>query len=370
MRSLLLALPCLAALAAPLPCLAQSATSAQHPATSASRGRLAVVGLRAPDGDADVASALSSAIREVARAAGYDVPDNTSAFDQEAAMVGCSGTSPECLALIATDIQSPRFVHGVVQRTARNREAPLNVDITLWDDDAHTIVHHESFTFPRPADVSAATLRDVAQQVFAPIASHDPAGQSGVRSGAQGTRATAVQPNPHAVTVPTTPTTPTEPSHLRRWVGVGLLSAGAVLGAIGAWQWASSNGQGDDAAAGAGTYGAAWVRYDNAVNRPVNGVRLLSPDAVCERAAADAGSNPDAAGVRQLCDSNSTSRVVAWALGLTGLALVGAGATLVILDATDDGARREGSRTPGHARLRVTPLVDLSTRGAAMTLTF
>ena len=108
-----------------------------------------VVGLRAPDGDVDAATALTNALREQAAAAGYQVSNNTPAFDQEFAMVGCTSTSPECLSLIAQDIHAPKYIYGTVGRLGRGRDAQLSVEVSLWDEANHREIHRESTTISR-----------------------------------------------------------------------------------------------------------------------------------------------------------------------------------------------------------------------------
>ena len=89
------------AVALPTAAAAQSSTP-----PAGSLGGLAVVGLRTPDGDVDVASALSAALRDAATARGYQVPDNTPSFDFG------SDESPvtyECRVYLASAVTPPAF---------------------------------------------------------------------------------------------------------------------------------------------------------------------------------------------------------------------------------------------------------------------
>lgn len=147
-----------------------------------------------------------------------------------------------------------------------------------------------------------------------------------------------------------------------RIAGISLLGLGAVAGAVGVWQAVVTARQADDVRAGTGD-GAAWARYENAVNPPgPSGARSLSVDQVCERAAASVAADPDAAAVRSLCDANATSRALALAFGVGGAVLAGAGAALVIL-------ARPSSRAAAP-RVSVAPVFLRGGGGAAVGVTF
>ncbi len=141
-------------------------------------------------------------------------------------------------------------------------------------------------------------------------------------------------------------------------VGWSLLGLGVMAGAVSVWQIAVTYGLEQDSLYGTGEYGLAWARYDSQINRPVNGVYQLSTDDVCARASTDAATNPDAALAHQMCESISTARTLAWAFGLSGIALGAASVTLLLV-----GGRREPPRVVpsavvapgfGGASLRVT----------------
>ncbi len=93
---------------------------------------LTVVGLDAPDGDVGVASRLSTTLRAVAREDHRSVPDDTPTLAQEFAMVGCSTTDAECLAQIASDLHARQMLYGSVERTSREADTPLRVELGLW----------------------------------------------------------------------------------------------------------------------------------------------------------------------------------------------------------------------------------------------
>ncbi len=126
---------------------------------------------------------------------------------------------------------------------------------------------------------------------------------------------------------PTRPVTLTASSSVApRVVGWSLLALGVASGAVGIYQAVRSNTMSDDALHGNGTEGAAWARYYNELNPQ----RSLTVDAVCDRAASDATTNPDAALASSLCSANATARTFAWAFGIGGALSAVAGAVVLI----------------------------------------
>jgi hypothetical protein len=356
-----------ALLASWVPCVAaaQATTPTAQAAPAAGRGDLTVIGLRAPDGDVELASRLSVALREVARAASHQVAENAPTLDQEFAMAGCTTADASCLSLISSDLHAQRFVYGAVQRSGRGADATLSVDLNVWDEGARRELPPETVTLTRAqATAGAVGLREVAQQLFSGVMRREQAAQQ-----AEADRLAQAEAarRPPVLTV-TQPAVAPRRSHVRRWVGVGLLGVGVVLGGLAAWQWAQSDGYGTDSLNGQGQYGAGWAAYENTINRPVNGVRPLSVDDVCARAATDAAANTNAAQTNQLCEASSASRTLAWAFGLGGIALAGAGAAFVVLDSM--GGHGDAAPQPAQARLHVSPVLSPTVSGVNVDVTF
>ena len=376
--------PAVFACALVLPTAAAAQTSTPPAASAARRGGLAVVGLRTPDGDIDVAGALSSALRDAARAQGYEVPDNTPSFDQEFAMVGCSTTSPECLSLIASDLHAQKYLYGTLLRVGRGRDAPMSVEVSLWDDVTRREVHREAATLTR-AQMAASpdTVRDIARRMMEALTTRDTAAQQDrlrqqqAEDALRAREAAGQTPPPagNGVGPHQTPpggTTRPAPSnaHVLRWVGVGLLGVGVIAGGIGVWQWASSSGYGDDSLNGTGDYGGAWARFDNRINPAMAGVRRLSVDEVCAQAASAPATDADGRGAASLCDAHGSAQTMAIAFGVGGLVLAGVGAALVVIDGMGSGSREEGQVRPAQARLQVAPVLAPGLGGVNVGLTF
>jgi len=148
-----------------------------------------------------------------------------------------------------------------------------------------------------------------------------------------------------------------------RIAGFSLLGLGAVAGAVGVWQAVVTSDQVSAARSGTGEEGAAWARYDNTVAFPnASGTRTLTVDQVCQRAATDASTNPDAAIARRLCDANSTSQALAYAFGIGGVVLAGVGAALVII--------ARPSARPEAQRVTVAPVFLQGGGGAVVGVRF
>lgn len=348
------------------------------------RGPLQVVGLRAPDGDNDAATGLTTGMREAARAAGYEVLDTTPSFDQEFAMVGCTSTSPECLSSIAGDIHATKFIYGSVTRIGRGRNAQLSIEVSLWDETTHREVHREATTLPI-AQARGDSLRAMAQQIFVAIGNRDMQAQQEVLRSQQeeaarraqqeeaARRAQQAQQQLQQAQQQLSRRTTIQRSHVLRYVGLGVLGLGVVSGVVGVVQLLNSSSQSNDALNGNGDQGAAWARYDNDINPQ----RRLSVSDVCSRAATDAANNPDAALANNLCDSNSTARVMAYAFGIGGVVIAGVGAALVVIDSLNSGSSQsDANPTPAQqaaqrrTQLRLSPIVGPNVGGLNLGMTF
>lgn len=348
------------------------------------RGPLQVVGLRAPDGDSDAATALTNGMRESARASGYEVSDTTPSFDQEFAMVGCTSTSPECLSSIAGDIHAQKFIYGSVSRIGRGRNAQLSIEVSLWDETTHREVHREATTIPL-SQARGDALRTTAQQIFVAIGNRDMQAQQEVLRSAQeeaarraqqeeaARRAQQAQQQLQQAQQQLSRRTTIQRSHVLRYVGLGVLGLGVVSGVVGVVQLLGSNSQASDALNGNGDQGAAWARYDNDINPR----RQLSVSDVCARAATDASNNPDAALANNLCDSNSTARAMAYAFGIGGVVIAGVGAALIVIDSLNSSnTQSDAAPTPAQqaqqrrTQLRLSPVVGPTVGGLSLGMTF
>lgn len=116
------------------------------------------------------------------------------------------------------------------------------------------------------------------------------------------------------ITTPPVDTPP--PSPARRYAGYGLIGVGAAASAFGVVQWVLSSVQQSE-----GDADPAWRRFYHAN-------RASSVDQAC--ALAESSTAADAAHVREACSTNTSHRVMAWAFGVGGLVLAGAGVALVV----------------------------------------
>ena len=95
-----------------------------------------------------------------------------------------------------------------------------------------------------------------------------------------------------------------------------MIGVGAAASAFGVVQWVLSSVQQSD-----GDADPAWRRF-------YHSNRASSVDQACSLAESATGS--DATRVREMCGANASHRVMAWAFGVGGLVLAGAGVALVI----------------------------------------
>ncbi len=303
--------------------LSASLAAAQTPPNL---GAAHVLGLRAPDGDDEIASQLSVQLRVAARAVGYEVPDNSPAMEQEMAVTGCSSTGPDCLHMVAEDIHATKLIYGSVTRIGRGRNASLNVEISLWDEASRREVHRVSRVLTRAQATNAAELREVAIRALTEIAQHDrPAPANHATPSSTPTsasrRSRCSRSSSSARFPPRTP--------VLRYIGFGALGLGGAVAIVGVVQAIISSGQSSSATEStplsAEPYGA-WSRFQ--ANENYN--RTLSASQVCDLAQQRSGA--DAGQVRDLCSSNSSARSLALGLGIGGAVLAVAGAVLIVVD--------------------------------------
>jgi hypothetical protein len=147
-------------------------------------------------------------------------------------------------------------------------------------------------------------------------------------------------------------------SSVLRIVGLTLVGVGAVVGAVGVVQWASSDAQAQDALEAQGEEGVAWTRYNNEVNPR----RSLAAADVCTLAALDAANVADAARASSFCETNERTRTLAFALGIGGAAMAVAGAAVAIISPT--------SGAPQRGRVGVAPMMGSGVAGATIMVRF
>ncbi len=340
-----------------------SLSSSLAAAQTTNHGAAHVLGLRAPDGDDEIATQLSVQLRVAARAVGYEVPENSPAMEQEMAVAGCSSTGPDCLHLVADDIHAPKVIYGSVTRIGRGRNASVNVEISLWDEGSRREVHRFSQVLTRAQATNATELQNVATRALGEISTNDrPAPATPTNP--------AVNPNPSfpalqvqqvVIERPPPPRTP-----VLRYIGFGALGVGAALGIVGIVEAVVSSGQSSSATEStplsAEPYGA-WSRFQ--ANENYN--RMRSASEVCDIAQQRSGA--DAAQVRDLCSSNSTARSLALGLGIGGAVLAVAGAVLIVVDRPRAETPATPQPLPASARINVAPIVG-ATNGMSLSYTF
>lgn len=309
--------------------LAAATTSFSGLAFAQTAGRsLHVLGLRAPNGDNQAAETVTRALRQLAGQEGYAVQEGSPSLEAEMAVVDCSTEGPSCLERISQDLSSPRVLYGSLTRSGRSASAPAVLAISLWSGDR--VVASEQITLQRSnlANEGAVLAVNELTTALHRMSTVD------VERAAPAQNPTPLQTNnntstntnvvPPQVIVRETPRTP-----VLRYIGFGAVGVGVVLGGIGIWQWVASSsraGSTRDATQSSEEPYGSWARFQGEVN--LDG--RLSASEVCDRANASGSAN--AAQVRDLCSSNSTSQALALGLGISGAVLAGVGAVLIAID--------------------------------------
>lgn len=354
------------------------ASSAWAQQATTARGELHILGLRAPDGDDDLAAAMSAALRTAAGGQNYTVQQNSPTLDQQLASIeNCTSDTPDCLTRVGTNLHVERFLYGEVTRVGRGATARFTVRVSLWDQNTRREVRRElNDRLTRPDTRNEARLNELAVEMVRNLAEADD------RTRAEAAAAAAAANNnsnnsgdlTSAPPVIRLPPPPPQRAPVMRYVGYGLMGLGVVVGAVGVVQWIGTSGDAsaarDATPTSEGNFGA-WARFQGEVN-PTGS---LSASDVCARAQT-VNSGPRAADARSvvdLCDSNSTAQAMALGFGIGGLVLAGAGAVLVVLD------RPRGEHHPaanGHAsatpasRVQFTPVLGARTGGLNLSFTF
>ncbi len=87
------------------------------PARAAADATVAVLGLRAPDGDDQVARELTQDLRDYAsRIPGWQLEPSEVSLEQLMLLQGCAEPDLACLAQIASDLQADHIISGAVER--------------------------------------------------------------------------------------------------------------------------------------------------------------------------------------------------------------------------------------------------------------
>ena len=159
-------------------------------AAAQARGSLVILGLRAPDGDDDAAANATAALRRAARAAGSEVPHDSPALEQSIATFGCDDSVPvDCLSQIANDQHATRMVYGAVRRHGHGRDAPLVLQVSVYDNGAHSIAAHQEAELARALAQDSDSMNPTAHRLIdallpAPApASPEPTPAGGTRFG-------------------------------------------------------------------------------------------------------------------------------------------------------------------------------------------
>jgi hypothetical protein len=339
-------------LAALMVVLGASAASAQT-----RRGPLVVLGLRAPDGEDDIANTATNALRSAARAEGFEVPSDSPSLEQSIAAFGCDDSLPlDCLGQIAADLHAPRMVYGSVRRMGRGRNAEIRIEVLTYEQASRTTGGPAQVQLARALAQDGDALRAPSRRMLEELLPPPPP---------------APPPPAETVVTPVVPVTPAAPPvPVRRYIGYGAVGVGAALVATGTafgvmWLGLSGDAQRED---------SPWSRY-----------QPFAPDAretrdgeeICKAARArlpnymNTGPTPQLSEVVDICNRHSSYQTLQWGLLAAGAAVAVAGVVLILTDppasAPADGERHATRRPPSF---EFSPVLSPSYQGASFQLRF
>lgn len=200
----------------------------------AGRGTIAVLELRAPDGEDEVASSGTEILRAQARDAGFEVANVAQSLEQMVAAFGCDDAVPlECLQQIASHTHQNRFLFGSVRRGGPRRQtAPVRMEVRLFDNGV--------VSEPQTAETSRAQAMDTDRwrpQIQAMVTTLLPAPVATTNNNNSNNNNNNNNGN---IIAPPPPARP-----IRRYIGFGAIGVGGVLGVVGlvsGIQWLSLTG--------------------------------------------------------------------------------------------------------------------------------
>lgn len=325
------------------------------------RGSLTVLGLRAPNGDDDIAATVTAALRRAATAAGFSVRDESPALEQSMAAFGCDESLPvDCLGQIANDLHAERMVYGSVRRAGRGRQAPIRIEVSVYDHSARTTNGPQQVEVPRAiaqdGDAVGPHVRRLIDQLLPPPPPPAPAPVSETRT--------------------ETPSPSSPPPPIRRYIGYGAIGvggaavvAGLVFGTLWFTRWLDTSR--DDSR----FHSYQPFNLDTQQGRQ-DATDTQKVCAALERQTPSMHGGPtDPNELRSLhaqyCVEPITFSALGWALGSAGAALAATGLVLILTDsARPSTTTEERQATLRFPQWTVVPELAPSYQGATFQLRF
>lgn len=187
---------------------------------SAHAESVAVLNLRALDGDDEVANVLSSLIhRSAEQVPGWTILAGDRGLDQLMLAHECESANDECVARIAAHLRVERVLYGTLARQEGAFEVVLHSFYAARGEVDHVATQRFS---SRQTDVD--DLREPMRRMIVDLAAR--------------TSATRAEDIPQAAPEPPPPAAPaTDPRVIERWAGVASLSVGTVFLAAALYAW-------------------------------------------------------------------------------------------------------------------------------------
>lgn len=302
--------------------------SSATPTRAAADATVAVLGLRAPDGDDEIARELTQNLREYAsRIPGWQLQPSEVSLEQLMLLQGCAEPDITCLAQIASELQADHIISGAVERVKEtgSRRHDFQTQIFYFNTRTRRVDKRVRAKIPYNKS-SGEHLEDRARRYV--------------------TRFAGKQPTERVVEVASTPPlrgpsaraqAPADASTPRLWPAVTTYTmAGAFLG-LTAWSWVTIKNVESDPA-----FRAARIQAGPGVND------ICSEDGVFR--------TPE---VNSLCNKADRHETLQWVFLGSAILSTGVGTWLLVRHL------RGKKRSKDRASLRLSP--SFSPKGAAFS---
>ncbi len=303
--------------------------SAASPSLAAADTQVAVLGLRAPDGDDKLARNMTEALREYAsRTPGWTLQPSKVSLEQLMLVQGCSEPDVACLTQIASELKVDHIISGGVDRVKEtgSKQYDYRAQIFYYNSRTRRIDKRVRAKIPRN-QTGSQYLEDRARRYVTRFSGKQPT-----------ERVVEVSQDPELkIAVKARDKTPSDKSAPALWPAVATYTASAAFFGLTAWSWVTIKNVEQDPA-----FKAARIEAGPGVND------ICSEDGAFRTQE-----------VNSLCNKADRHETLQWVFLSAGLASAGVGTWLLVRHL------RGKKRAEKRASLRLAPA--FTPKGAAFS---